>query len=45
MKQLKKDVAEIRKGSDCGISLQEFDNLREGDVIQIFQKIEMPGEL
>lgn len=45
LRQLKKEVSEARKGSECGVNLQDFDNLREGDVIQTFQKIEMPGEL
>lgn len=45
LRQLKKDVTEIRKGSECGVSLQDFDNLQDGDVIQTFQKIEIPGEL
>lgn len=45
LRQLKKEVTEVRKGSECGVNLQDFDNLQEGDVIQTFQKIEMPGEL
>ncbi|KAN0075269.1 hypothetical protein V8E55_011292 [Tylopilus felleus] len=45
LKQLKKDVTDVRKGSECGINLQDFDNLQKGDIIQMFQKIEMPGEL
>ncbi|KAF8436882.1 initiation factor 2 [Boletus edulis BED1] len=45
LKQLKKDVAEVRKGSECGVSLQDVDNLQGGDVIQMFQKIEIPAQL
>ncbi|KAH0830453.1 hypothetical protein J3R83DRAFT_1850 [Lanmaoa asiatica] len=45
LRQLKKDVTEVRKGSECGVNLQGFDNLQEGDVIQMFQKIEKLGEL
>ncbi|KAG6379055.1 hypothetical protein JVT61DRAFT_11491 [Boletus reticuloceps] len=45
LKQLKKDVAEVRKGSECGVSLQDVDNLQDGDVIQMFQKIEIPAQL
>jgi translation initiation factor IF-2 len=45
LKQLKKDVMEVRKGSECGVNLQGFDSLQEGDVIQMFQKVEIPGEL
>ncbi|KAG8217390.1 hypothetical protein J3R82DRAFT_5489 [Butyriboletus roseoflavus] len=45
LRQLRKDVTEVRKGSECGVNLQDFDNLQGGDVIQTFQKIEIPGEL
>jgi len=45
LRQLKKDVSEVRKGTECGVNLEDFDNLQEGDVIQLFQKIELPGEL
>ncbi|KAI9569532.1 hypothetical protein HD554DRAFT_2250896 [Boletus coccyginus] len=45
LRQLKKDVSEVRKGTECGVNLEDFDNLQEGDVIQVFQKIELPGEL
>jgi translation initiation factor IF-2 len=45
MRFLKKDVTEIRKGSECGLKLQKFDDLREGDLIQAYQVLEMPGTL
>ncbi|KIJ69580.1 hypothetical protein HYDPIDRAFT_106210 [Hydnomerulius pinastri MD-312] len=45
LKQLKKDMTEVKKGSECGINLQDFDDLREGDLIQMFKTIEVPGVL
>jgi translation initiation factor IF-2 len=45
MRILKKDVIEIRKGSECGLSLVDFADLREGDLIQMCQTIEKPGVL
>jgi translation initiation factor IF-2 len=45
MKHLKKDVTEIRKGSECGLSLKGFDDFREGDMIQTFQEVEKAGQL
>ncbi|TFK42717.1 hypothetical protein BDQ12DRAFT_696192 [Crucibulum laeve] len=45
MRHLKKDVTEIRKGSECGLSLAQFSDLREGDLIQMYEKIEKPGIL
>lgn len=45
MRILKKDVTEVRKGSECGLSLVDFADLREGDLIQMCQTIEKPGVL
>lgn len=42
---LKKDVMEIKKGFECGLSLENFDDIREGDLIQMYQEIEKPGQL
>ncbi|OAX38903.1 initiation factor 2 [Rhizopogon vinicolor AM-OR11-026] len=45
LKQQKKDVPEVKKGTECGISLQDFEDLRDGDLIQMYQTIEIPGVL
>ena len=45
MRNLKKDVTEVRKGSECGLTLNNFADLREGDVIQMYEKLEKPGVL
>ncbi|KAL0947419.1 hypothetical protein HGRIS_013532 [Hohenbuehelia grisea] len=45
MRYLKKDVTEVRKGSECGLSFENFSDLREGDLIQMYQRIEKPGTL
>ncbi|KXN90545.1 Translation initiation factor IF-2 [Leucoagaricus sp. SymC.cos] len=45
MRILKKDVTEVRKGSECGLSFLDFADLREGDLIQMYQTIEKPGVL
>jgi len=45
MRNLKKDVVEVRKGSECGLTLTNFADLREGDVIQMYEKLERPGVL
>ncbi|KAF9532310.1 P-loop containing nucleoside triphosphate hydrolase protein [Crepidotus variabilis] len=43
LRQIKKDITEARKGLECGLSLKEFDGLQEGDLIQMYDKIEKPG--
>ncbi|KAF9262168.1 initiation factor 2 [Marasmius fiardii PR-910] len=45
LRQVKKDVTEVRKGSECGLNLAGFSDLQEGDVIQMFAIIERPGIL
>ncbi|KAJ2916853.1 hypothetical protein MD484_g3545, partial [Candolleomyces efflorescens] len=45
LKQLKKDVTEVRKGTECGLSFEGFSDLQEGDLIQTFERIEKPGLL
>ena len=45
LRHLKKDVTEVRKGSECGLNLVDFSDLREGDLVQMFSIIEKPGSL
>ncbi|EPT06081.1 hypothetical protein FOMPIDRAFT_1110050 [Fomitopsis schrenkii] len=45
LKQFKKDVDEVAKGTEFGLAFGGFSDLREGDKIQMFQKIEKPGIL
>ncbi|KAJ3929978.1 MAG: hypothetical protein NXY57DRAFT_898995 [Lentinula lateritia] len=45
LRVIKKDVIEVRKGSECGLSLANFSELQAGDSIQMFTIIEKPGVL
>ncbi|KAF8630408.1 hypothetical protein AX15_002959 [Amanita polypyramis BW_CC] len=45
MRHLKRDVMEVRKGSECGLSFCDFSDLQQGDLIQIYKCIEKPGIL
>ncbi|KAF8889763.1 initiation factor 2 [Gymnopilus junonius] len=45
MRQLKRDITEARKGMECGLSFKDFSDLQEGDLIQMYEKIEKPGVL
>ena len=38
LKRFKEDVTEVKNGLDCGISLDGFDELKEGDVLEFFSK-------
>ncbi|KAK3942070.1 hypothetical protein QBC46DRAFT_381119 [Diplogelasinospora grovesii] len=39
LKHGKKDVAEMRKGAECGISFKDFDDFKQGDNVQVFEEI------
>ncbi|KAI0748310.1 initiation factor 2 [Daedaleopsis nitida] len=45
LKQHKKDMTEIGRGTDCGLNLAGFNDLRVGDTIQMFEEITLPGKL
>jgi translation initiation factor IF-2 len=36
LKHLKDNVAEVKKDSECGIGLQKFSDIQEGDIIEAF---------
>ena len=36
LKRFKEDVPEVKNGLDCGISLDGFDGLKEGDILEFF---------
>ena len=39
LKRFKDDVKEVAKGYDCGIQVNEFNDLVEGDIIQCYQEV------
>ncbi|KIK63603.1 hypothetical protein GYMLUDRAFT_162510 [Collybiopsis luxurians FD-317 M1] len=45
LRVIKKDVLEVRKGSECGLSFADFSDLQAGDSIQMFTTLERPGVL
>ncbi|KAK0502641.1 translation initiation factor IF-2 [Armillaria luteobubalina] len=45
MRIMKKEVTEIRKGTECGLGLAGYSDLLPGDTIQTYETIEKPGVL
>ena len=45
LKRFKDDVKEVAKGYDCGIQINEFNDLEEGDIIQFYQEIGVKRKL
>jgi translation initiation factor IF-2 len=45
LKRFKDDVKEVSKGYDCGIQVNEFNDLEVGDLIQCYQEIAVKKKL
>ncbi len=42
LKRFKEDVREVRDGFECGIGLENFQDLKPGDVIETYEEREIP---
>ena len=45
LKRFKDDAREVRAGLECGIKIQDFDDVKKGDVLQTYEVIEVAQEL
>ncbi len=41
LRRFKEDVREVTAGFECGINLQNYDNVQEGDVIEVYDMVEV----
>jgi translation initiation factor IF-2 len=41
LKRFKEDAREVREGFECGIGLSDFQDLKQGDVIETFEEREV----
>jgi translation initiation factor IF-2 len=37
LKRFKDEVREVQVGQECGMAFENYDDMREGDVIEIFE--------
>ena len=42
LRRFKDDVREVSTGFECGINLQNYDNVQEGDIIEAYDMVEVP---
>ena len=42
LKRFKEDAREVQTGFECGIGLSDFQDLKQGDVIETFEEREIP---
>ncbi len=40
LKRFKDEVKEVKEGTECGMAFQDYDDLKEGDVIECYQIVE-----
>jgi translation initiation factor IF-2 len=43
LRRFKDDVREVTAGFECGINLQNYDNVQEGDIIEVYEMVEVPA--
>jgi translation initiation factor IF-2 len=45
LKRFKDEVKEVQSGQECGMAFENYDNVRPGDVIEIFEREEVERRL
>jgi translation initiation factor IF-2 len=45
LKRFKDEVAEVQSGQECGMAFENYDDIRPGDVIEIFERQEIERSL
>lgn len=45
LRRFKDDVSEVRHGMECGIAVKSYNDIKPGDQIEVFEKIEVRREI
>jgi translation initiation factor IF-2 len=45
LKRFKDDAREVRAGMECGLKVAGYDDIKEGDVLEFYQKVEVARKL
>jgi len=45
LRRFKDDVSEVRHGMECGIAVRNYNDIKPGDQIEVFEKIEVKREI
>ncbi|MER2492291.1 translation initiation factor IF-2 [Catenovulum sediminis] len=45
LRRFKDDVAEVRKGTECGIGVKNYNDVKVGDMIEVFEIVEVKRQL
>ncbi|OQX97854.1 MAG: translation initiation factor IF-2 [Bacteroidetes bacterium 4572_128] len=41
LKRFKDDVKEVQKGYECGLNIENFNDVKNGDIVEAFEKVEI----
>ncbi len=41
LRRFKDDVKEVKSGFECGVGLEDFKDMKDGDIIEIYEKVEV----
>jgi len=45
LKRFKDDVKEVKKGYECGLNIDKYNDIKEGDIIEAFHEVEVAKKL
>ena len=45
LKRFKEDVTEVRQGFECGMSIENFNDIKVGDIIEAFDEVEIERKI
>ena len=45
LKRFKDDVKEVAKGFECGLNIENYNDVRVGDIIEAYQEVEVKKTL
>ena len=45
LKRFKDDVKEVAKGYECGLNIDKFNDIKEGDIIEAYEEVEVKQTL
>ena len=45
LKRFKDDVREVRSGLECGLKIAGYDDVKEGDILEFYRKVEVARKL
>jgi translation initiation factor IF-2 len=42
LRRFKDDIRSVRQGFECGIGIENFNDVKEGDILEFFEVVEVP---